>query len=104
MTGLVRINGRASAVWSLLLIVVIFFGPLISVFSAGAIATMNGCALDEGGMHPCVVLGLDLGGTLYAMALTGWLGLLTVPIGILALIAWALALAAHFWKRRRRAG
>ncbi|HTS16954.1 MAG TPA: hypothetical protein VMP11_05220 [Verrucomicrobiae bacterium] len=62
------------------------FLPMIPVVIAGAIASHCGCQLDEGGAHPCIVLGRDIGGRLYEMGVVGWFGLLTFPTGILALL------------------
>ena len=60
--------------------------PMIPVFIAGAIASHYGAQLDEGGPHPCIVSGRDIGGTLYRMGVMGWYGLLTFPTGFIALI------------------
>jgi len=39
-----------------------------------------GCQLDEGSVHPCVVLSLDFGGLLYPMAVGGWFVMFTIPL------------------------
>lgn len=67
------------------------FLPMIPVFIAGAIASGCGCQLDEGNVHPCVVLGVDIGSTLYAMGVMGWFGLLTFPSGLLGLLLFTVA-------------
>lgn len=56
--------------------------PLISVVIAGEIATANGCDLDEGSIHPCVVDGEDIGDTLYTLGMMGWFMLVTIPVGV----------------------
>ena len=56
--------------------------PLISVAVAGEIATANGCDLDEGSVHPCVVNGQDIGETLYTLGMMGWFMLVSIPVGI----------------------
>src|SRR5262249_53017902 len=76
--------------WSLLVIVVGATFPVLSMLAASAIARSHGCKLDEGNAHPCVVLGVDLGKLLYSMAVMVWLALMTVPIGAIALAAWAV--------------
>ncbi len=68
------------------------FAPLISAFSASAVADANGCALDEGGVHPCLIGGTDYGETLSVMFVLGWFGLITMPLGALAAIVWCLVL------------
>ena len=74
------------------LILLFALAPLISAFSASAIADANGCALDEGGVHPCLIGGTDYGETLSVMFVLGWFGLVTMPLGALAAIVWCLVL------------
>jgi hypothetical protein len=62
------------------------FLPMIPVAIASAIAWFCGSQLDEGGPHPCILFGRDIGGMLSDMAMMGWFGLLTLPSGFLALI------------------
>jgi hypothetical protein len=59
--------------------------PMISVTIAKIIASVFNCGVDESGVHPCVVLGLDLGGLLHSMWGMGWFFLLTIPSGFIAL-------------------
>lgn len=79
--------------------------PLISVLIASAIADKNGCQLDEGGMHPCVLGGTDWGETLGTMFVLGWLMFATLPVGALAFVLWLIVIAVHFsrWSKKRRA-
>jgi hypothetical protein len=67
--------------------------PILSAMLAGLIARTNGCALDEGGVHPCLIGGTDYGETLSVMFVSGWFGLITLPIGALAAIVWCIVLA-----------
>ncbi|MFL6198747.1 MAG: hypothetical protein ACJ76J_06205 [Thermoanaerobaculia bacterium] len=80
--------------------------PMISVFAASAIADASGCSLDEGGVHQCMVLGKDIGETLYTMFVLGWLFFLTVPTGLVALVLFTAAvwLAARAKSRKKREG
>jgi hypothetical protein len=78
------------------IIVLWMFLPFIPVIIASLIASACGCDLDEGSAHPCIVFGKDIGRTLYAMGVMGWLGLLTFPTGFLAL----LGFTAEMMKRR----
>lgn len=64
--------------------------PIVSVLVAGTIASWNGCRLDEGSVHPCVVNGADLGSTLYAMGMMGWFMIATIPLGLMAVVVWTL--------------
>jgi len=60
--------------------------PMISVLVASTIANTWDCQLDEGGVHPCVVFGHDIGEPLYTMGVMGWFFFLTVPSGLVALV------------------
>jgi len=60
--------------------------PIIPTLIAGAIATANGCRLNEGSPSPCIVGGSDLGNTLYSMGLMFWFGMITLPLGALGLL------------------
>jgi len=64
--------------------------PIISVVIAGGIADHFGCELHEGHTSPCVIFGVDRGDTLYAMGMFGWLMLLTLPCGAIAMGAYAI--------------
>lgn len=85
---------------ALALIVFIAALPLISVFLTYLIADANGCRVDEGSVHPCVVMGVDIGGLLYTMGVLGWLMLASLPLGALAVIAWLAVLIVHYLARR----
>lgn len=72
--------------------------PLISVVVAKGIAHVAGAQLDEGSAHPCVILGMDIGGLLYAMCMLGWLMIVTLPTGLLAVAGFSVFLVGRwFW-------
>ncbi|MEW6422889.1 MAG: hypothetical protein AB1511_14395 [Deinococcota bacterium] len=81
------------------------FGPLLSALFAAAVASANGCALDEGSIHPCVIAGWDAGRLLYSFGVLGWLELLTLPLGAAAgaavLVVWLLWRGRRTWIRNR---
>lgn len=70
--------------------------PLISAGVASVIATSCGCELNESGPHPCVVLGMNIGETLYVMLLIVFVTGATFYTGALALIVFT---AIVFWPR-----
>jgi hypothetical protein len=87
------------------LIVLIALAPVLSVVVSSAIANAAGCALDEGGSHPCVIGGKDWSEALYTMFVLGWFMLLTLPAGALAFAVWTVTLVLHrgSWRRRQSA-
>jgi hypothetical protein len=77
-------------------ILVIAVVPVISVSLTYAVASALGCSANEGGATPCPFMGVDLG-ELVTMMVLGWLGLITLPVGGVALAIWLAA-----WIGRRR--
>lgn len=80
---------------ALALIVVFALLPVASTATAGWIAEANGCALDEGSIHPCIINGVDWGRDLYTFGVLGWLMLATLPLGGAALLVWLVVLVIH---------
>lgn len=89
----------------LVLILLVALAPVISVAVAGLLAEANGCVLNEGNIHPCVVNGQDIGGMLYTMFVLGWFMLASLPLGAMALALLLAVLIVHLllWRRRRPA-
>ena len=76
--------------------------PLLVALTAGLIARLNGCTLNEGNPHPCVICGKDIGETLYSIGVMAWLSVITLPFGcgvafvyavvcVVELLKWAIA-------------
>lgn len=84
----------------LLTILCLAFSPVVSVAIAGEIAQANGCQLDEGSIHPCLINGVDYGDTLYTMGVLGWLMLATIPLGLAAAGLYLLVVVAIYLIRR----
>lgn len=89
-------------------IVALAISPLLAAMVAGAIAGRYGCDLDEGSIHPCIVNGQDIGGTLYTLGMMGWFALGTIPLGVIAVAMYIAGVALFYLargllRRRRRA-
>ena len=82
--------------------------PVASIMMAGAVASANGCQLDEGSIHPCVVNGIDRGEQLYSMGVMGWFMLVAIPTGLIALATYGAVLLIVWLvvrnRRKRSAG
>ena len=76
--------------------------PVVCVLIVFAVAPMFGCEVNEGSPTPCLVFGVDIGKILYTLGVMGWLGVVTLPTGGLALVAYTLF--AIFWPRISRRG
>jgi len=66
----------------------------------------DGCKVDEGSVHPCIINGHDYGELLYELGLMGWFMLVTLPGGLLAFVSWLILLILHrvAWRKRLSAG
>lgn len=92
--------------WLLLVVIALFAAaPILSVLLGGTLAEANGCVLNEGSIHPCMIGGADWGGTLYTLFVLGWFALATLPLGGGALIVWLTILIIHriAWGRMQKA-
>ena len=87
---------------ALTLLVLIGIAPMLSALAAEVIARLNGCELNEGASHPCEMLGLELGGTLYNMFVMGWLALATIPLAAIGLLLWLVVLVVAIIVHRVR--
>ena len=86
----------------ILAILLFAIGPFIGVAYAGSLAGKYGCQLDEGSAHPCLVNGVDRGDDLYALGMLGWLGLVTIPLGMAVLAVYLLLVLVFSLARRKR--
>ena len=84
------------------LIVLVALAPIGSVVACGWVASAHGCKVDEGSVHPCMINGKDYGHLLYTLGVLGWLMLVTLPGGALAVMIWLVVLLLHraSWSRR----
>jgi len=55
--------------------------PIAAALLAVSLASLAGCGVHEGAVEACRVLGLDIGGLLYALAVSAWYALFAVPLG-----------------------
>ena len=80
--------------------VVIGLIPIFSVLAATLIAGIAGCDLNEGSINTCMVLGADIGGTLYTMFVMGWLGLISLPLAAFAVLGLLILGLIHLITRK----
>jgi hypothetical protein len=94
---------RRLMIWALVAIVLLAALPVSSLVLAVAFASGFDCTLNEGDIHPCVVLGLDFGQLLYIMSLGGFItAMVAVPLAALLLVVWLIVLIVLLLLRRRR--
>lgn len=72
------------------LIVLYSVAPILCVIISSGIALATGSQLDESGSHPCIICGVDVGGILVTMFVCGWFSLVTIPTGLLAMLAFTV--------------
>jgi len=86
----------------LLAIILCTMSPFFGVAYAGSVAEKNGCELDEGSIHPCIVKGVDRGADLYSLGMLGWLGIATLPLGLAAAVLYILIVLIVYLVMRYR--
>ena len=87
--------------WSLLGLFLFTAGPILVALTAGLVAVALGCQPDEGNIHACPPLGIDLGGVLYVFGVFGWFTHMTIPFGGIGFLVW-LGFAVVLLVRRLR--
>jgi hypothetical protein len=77
--------------------------PIVCVLIVMAVSAICGCTMNEGSPTPCVVFGVDIGKPLYTLGVMGWLGIVTLPSGGIALALYtAFVMAESSIARRKR--
>jgi hypothetical protein len=79
--------------------------PIVCVLIVGAVSAICGCTVNESSPTPCVVFGVDIGKPLYTLGVMGWLGIVTLPSGGIALALYTVFVVAESMiaRRKRRA-
>lgn len=80
-------------------IVLFTTAPILAILVASAIASLFGCRADEGSRHACVVAGVDIGGALTTLLVSGWLLFVTLPVGATLWLGHIVYGCVH-WLRR----
>ena len=73
--------------------------PVLSVVVSGAVASRLGCTLHEGFTNPCFIGAFDAGSLLYAMLVSGWFALVTVPAGLIGVAVGVILLLVSLIQR-----
>ena len=84
-----------------LIVIALAFSPVAVTYTAGLIALLVGCNLNEASVHACPLLGVNIGPLLYAMGLAVWFVSLTVLAGLLALVVLVIIFHRPHVKARR---
>jgi hypothetical protein len=90
---------RVLALFALGALTLLSFAPIGAGVLAGSVASAAGCTLDEGSVHPCLVLGHDVGDALYTGFVLTWLAFVTWPGMLVALGLWTWVLVRGLRKR-----
>ena len=70
-------------------------------YAAGLIALLIGCDLNEASVHPCPLLGVNIGPLLYALGLAVWFVALTIAAGLVAFLVLAIVWIVRRLRARR---
>ena len=77
-------SSRNAIVFGVILSWAVF--PLVCVLLAATVSAVCGCSINEGSPTPCLVFGTDIGKPLYILGVMGWLSIVTLPTGAVALL------------------
>ncbi len=77
--------------------------PVLGIIWSSWFADKHGCTLNEANYNPCIVNGTDWGHILGAAFISGWLGLITIPVGLLALLVILVMFVTGAIRKRRAA-
>lgn len=77
--------------------------PLAGALLSAIIAGVAGCELSESGPQACEVLGVDIGGFLATLFVSGWLAMVSIPALMELIVLWGLIEGGVIWRKRRRA-
>ena len=84
-----------------LIVIALAFSPVAVTYTAGLLALLIGCDLNEASVHPCPLLGVNIGPLLYGMGLAVWFVSLTVLAGLLALVVLVIIFIVRTLRARR---
>jgi hypothetical protein len=84
-----------------LIVIALVLSPIAITYTAGLIALSIGCDLNEASVHPCPLLGINIGPLLYGMGLAVWFVSLTVLAGLVALLVLAIIWIVRAARARR---
>ena len=95
---------RARTVFIILLILILLiaFGPALIAVISQTIAEWLGCQVDLNRVIPCVINGKDYGQTFYDLGFLIWYSYLSLPIGLVLFVLWAIAAVIVFFRLAQR--
>ena len=71
-------------------ITILALSPIIISVIAGGLGNCLGCNINEAGTDDCIRWGIPFGNILNPLGVIGWFALLTIPVGVLAFVAWTI--------------
>lgn len=76
--------------------------PLVAALVSASIAAVLGCELNEASTSVCLIAGLDIGATLSALFVLGWVSLISLPMMMGLIGLWVLVELWAHWRTRRK--
>lgn len=70
------------------LIGMLSLSPILVSLFAGFIGECLRCNINEAGTDDCIRFGIPFGSILNPLCVMGWFFLITIPLGIMAFVAW----------------
>ena len=94
---------RSRTIFGFVVVLVIIglftFSPILMMLIANWITTFEGCDIIIGSARGCMFGGSDYGSALLFMQHAGWFMFYTIPLGLIAFLAWLVFAIARFASR-----
>jgi hypothetical protein len=74
--------------------------PVFLLTGVSLVANHYGCRVHEGFATPCIAGNTDIGGTLYAFGMSGWLLIVTIPVLACLAVAWIIVEVTNLVRSR----
>jgi hypothetical protein len=74
--------------------------PVFVLIGVSLVANHYGCRVHEGFATPCIAGNTDIGETLYALGMSGWLLIVTIPLLACLAIVWIIVEVVNLVRSR----
>ena len=95
-------SSRNAIVFGIILSWAVF--PVVCVLLATIVSAACGCSINEGSPTSCLLFGHEIGRILYTLGVMGWLSIVTLPTGAIALLIYVAFLMIERSIARNRQG
>lgn len=85
-------------------VTLLVWAPCLGLIASLGAASVFHCRVDEAGVYPCLIAGVDAGPLLADLMIGGWLLLVAWPLMLLTALGWLVWLILRIVRRVQRRG